>query len=65
MNRTHIPRQMMTYRPKGKRSLGRPLKRWRETVTGYAMYFRPLPRQRDVTLVLFFPLAMIREIFNI
>jgi hypothetical protein len=30
-----IPRQMMTYRPKGKRSLGRPLKRWREAVTGH------------------------------
>jgi hypothetical protein len=26
---------MMTYRPKGKRSLGRPLKRWIETVTGH------------------------------
>jgi hypothetical protein len=26
---------MMAYRPKGKRSLGRPLKRWRETVTGH------------------------------
>jgi hypothetical protein len=27
MDRSRIPRQMMTYRPKGKRSLGRPLKR--------------------------------------
>jgi hypothetical protein len=34
MDRSRVPRQMMTYRPKGKRSLGRPLKRWRETVTG-------------------------------
>jgi hypothetical protein len=25
MDRSRIPRQMMTYRPKGKRSLGRPL----------------------------------------
>jgi hypothetical protein len=25
----------MTYRPKGEKSLGRPLKRWRETVTGH------------------------------
>jgi hypothetical protein len=35
MDRSRIPRQIMTYRPKGKRSLGRPLKRWRETVTGH------------------------------
>jgi hypothetical protein len=35
MDRSRIPRQMMTCRPKGKRSLGRPLKRWRETVTGH------------------------------
>jgi hypothetical protein len=35
MDRSRIPRQMMTYRPKGKRSLGRPLKRWRQTVTGH------------------------------
>jgi hypothetical protein len=33
MDRSRIPRQMMTYRPKGKRFLGRPLKRWRGTVT--------------------------------
>jgi hypothetical protein len=33
--RSFIPRQMMTYRPKGKRSLGRSLKLWRETVTGH------------------------------
>jgi hypothetical protein len=35
MYRSRIPRQMMTHRPKGKRSLGRPRKRWRETVTGH------------------------------
>jgi hypothetical protein len=35
MDRSRIPRQMMTYRPKGKRPLGRPIKRWRETVTGH------------------------------
>jgi hypothetical protein len=35
MDRSRVPRQMMTYRPKGKRSLGRPHKRWRETVTGH------------------------------
>jgi hypothetical protein len=33
MDWSHIPRQMMTYRPKGKRSLGRPLERWTQTVT--------------------------------
>jgi hypothetical protein len=32
---SRVPRQMMTYRPKGNRSLGRPLKRWRETVTDH------------------------------
>jgi hypothetical protein len=31
MHRSRILRQMMTYRPKGKRSLGKPLKRWTET----------------------------------
>jgi hypothetical protein len=35
MDRSRIPRQVMKYRPKGKRSLGRPLKRRRETVTGH------------------------------
>jgi hypothetical protein len=35
MDRSRIPRQMMTYRPTGKRSLGRHPKRWRETVTGH------------------------------
>jgi hypothetical protein len=35
MDRSRVRRQMMTYRPKGKRSLGRPLKRWIETVTGH------------------------------
>jgi hypothetical protein len=35
MDRSRVPRQMMTYRAKGKRSLGRPLKHWRETVTGH------------------------------
>jgi hypothetical protein len=35
MDRSRIPRQMMACRPKGKRSLGRPLERWRETVTGH------------------------------
>jgi hypothetical protein len=35
MDRSRVSRQMMTYRPKGKRSLGRTLKRWRETVTGH------------------------------
>jgi hypothetical protein len=34
MDRRSIPRQIMTYRPEGKRSLGRPLKLWREAVTG-------------------------------
>jgi hypothetical protein len=35
MDRSSVPRQTMTYRPKGKRSLGRPLKRRRETLTGH------------------------------
>jgi hypothetical protein len=34
MDRSRVPRQMMTYRPKGKRWLGRRLKR-RETVTDH------------------------------
>jgi preprotein translocase subunit SecA len=35
MDRSRIPRQIMTYRQKGKRSLGRPLKLRTETVTGH------------------------------
>jgi hypothetical protein len=35
VDRNRVPRQMMTCRPKGERSLGRPLKRWSETVTGH------------------------------
>jgi hypothetical protein len=35
MDRSLIPQQIITYPPKGKRSLGRPLKRWGETVTGH------------------------------
>jgi hypothetical protein len=35
MDLTHIPRQMMTYRPQGKRSLPRLVKRWRDTVAGH------------------------------
>ena len=35
MDRTRIPRQILNYYPRGTRSLGRPLKRWHETVTGH------------------------------
>jgi hypothetical protein len=35
MDRSRFPRQMMTYRPKGKSYLGRPLKRWSQTVTDH------------------------------
>jgi hypothetical protein len=35
MDRSRIPPQIMTYRPKGIRSLVNPLKLWRETVTGH------------------------------
>jgi hypothetical protein len=35
MDWSRIPRQMIIYRLKGKRSFRRPLKRWRETVTGH------------------------------
>jgi hypothetical protein len=30
MSRTRIPRAIMYYQPRGKRSLGRPMKRWHE-----------------------------------
>jgi hypothetical protein len=30
-----IPNNLLNYRPHGKRSLGRPLNRWSETVTGH------------------------------
>jgi hypothetical protein len=35
MDRRRIPGQMINHRPKGRRSLGRPHKLWRETVTGH------------------------------
>jgi hypothetical protein len=34
MDSGRIPNNLLNYRPHGKRSLGRPLKRWSETVTG-------------------------------
>jgi hypothetical protein len=35
MNSSRIPNNLLNYRPHGSRSLGRPLKRWRENVTGH------------------------------
>lgn len=35
MDRSRLPRQILRYIPHGRRSLGRPLKRWTETVTGH------------------------------
>jgi hypothetical protein len=35
MDCSRIPNNLLNYRPHGKRSLGRPLKRWSETVTGH------------------------------
>jgi hypothetical protein len=35
MDSSRIPNNLLNYRPLGKRSLGRPLKRWSETVTGH------------------------------
>jgi hypothetical protein len=35
MDSSRIQNNLFNYRPHGKRSLGRPLKRWSETVTGH------------------------------
>jgi hypothetical protein len=35
MESSRIPNNLLNYRRHGKRSLGRPLKRWSETVTGH------------------------------
>jgi hypothetical protein len=35
MDSSRIPNNLSNYRPHGKRSQGRPLKRWSETVTGH------------------------------
>jgi hypothetical protein len=35
MDRVIIPKQLTTYAPRGRRCLGRPNKRWHETVTGH------------------------------
>jgi hypothetical protein len=35
MDSSRIPNNLLNYRPHGKGSLGRPLKRWSETVTGH------------------------------
>jgi hypothetical protein len=39
MDFNRIPNNLLNYRPHGKRSLGRPLKRWSETVTGHLAYY--------------------------
>jgi hypothetical protein len=56
MDRSRIFRQMMTYRPKGKRSLGRPLKRWRETVTVHLGLIR-VRKEKKKKIVLMFNLS--------
>jgi hypothetical protein len=53
MDRSRIPRQMMIYRPKGKRSLGRPLKRWRETITGHWDLIRVRRRKKCICSLYF------------
>jgi hypothetical protein len=35
MESSRIPNNLLNYRSHGKRSLGRPLKRWSETLTGH------------------------------
>jgi hypothetical protein len=35
MDSSRIPNNLLNYRPHGKRSLGKPLKRWSVTVTGH------------------------------
>jgi hypothetical protein len=35
MDSNRIPNNLLNYRPYRKRSLGRPLKRWSETITGH------------------------------
>jgi hypothetical protein len=35
MDSSRIPNNLLNYRPHGKISLGRPFKRWSETVTGH------------------------------
>jgi hypothetical protein len=39
MDCNRIPNRLLHYRPHGKRSLGRPLKRWNETITGHLAYY--------------------------
>jgi hypothetical protein len=39
MDSSRIPNNFLNYRPHGKRSLRRPLKRWSETVTGHLAYY--------------------------
>jgi hypothetical protein len=53
MDRSHMPRQMMIYLKKGKRSLGRPPKRWRETITGHwgLIHVRRWRRKKKKTIV--------------
>jgi hypothetical protein len=48
MDRSRVPQQMMTYRPKGKRSLERPLKRWSGTVTGHWGLIRVRKKKRRI-----------------
>jgi hypothetical protein len=48
IDRSYISRQMIDLRPKGKISLGRPLKRWRETVTGHWGLIRVGKKKRNI-----------------
>jgi hypothetical protein len=48
MDWSRVPLQIMTYRPKGKRSLGRIIKRWREAVTGHKGVIRVRKKKKII-----------------
>jgi hypothetical protein len=48
MDSNRIANNLLNYRPNGKRSLGRPLKRWSETVTGhFASYLMKRKKNKE------------------
>jgi hypothetical protein len=50
MDSSRISNNLLNYRPHRKRSLGRPLKRWSETVTGHLDYYLMKKKKKNLCL---------------
>jgi hypothetical protein len=61
MDSSRIPNNLLNYRPHWKRSLGRPLKRWSETVTGHLALEEEEEKEKNIQLLLSNPARMMTE----